>query len=144
MSLPVSGKSEVLIPKGIVLIDQNDLYTHIFSNFINYPSITNKFIVFTVTEYIRSLTQFQIPVQHYVYELVINAIVKDKAFYQLHQFLMCHVVTDSKPLVGENWNEIPILSYFINVIFALFFRRHAFYSLSREFTHLLISWHWTC
>lgn len=99
MSLPVSGKSEIVTPKGTILVDQNDLYTNIFSNFQNYPNITNQYIIFAVTEFIRSLTQYQIPVQHYLYELVINAIVKDKAFFQLHQFLMCHVVTDSKPLV---------------------------------------------
>lgn len=99
MSLPVSGKAERVTPKGIVLVDQQDLYTNIFSNFPNCDNITDQYIVIILTEYIRSLTQFQIPVQHYIYELVIHAMVRQKAFYQLHQFLQYHVVTDSKPLV---------------------------------------------
>jgi hypothetical protein len=57
--------------------------------------------VIFLTEYIRSLSQFQIPVQHYIYELVIHAMVRQKEFYQLHQFLQYHVVSDSKPLVSN-------------------------------------------
>jgi len=100
MALPTSGRLEPLRPKGIVLLDQQDLYTNIFSNFQNTEAegVTDQYTIFVVTEYIRSLAQFQIPVNHYIYELVINAMVRRKSFYQLHQFLMCHVVTDSKPL----------------------------------------------
>lgn len=100
MSLPVSGKTDVLAPKGSVLIDQQDLYTHIFSKFPNCGSFTDKHIVFVLTEYIRSLTMYRIPVQHYIYELVIHAMVRQKAFYQLHQFLQNYVVNDSKHLVS--------------------------------------------
>lgn len=99
MSLPVHGKSERLASKGIVLVDQQDLYTHIFSNFANCSNVTDQFVVIILTEYIRSLSQFQIPVQHYIYELILHAMVRQKAFYQLHQFLQYHVVSDSKPLV---------------------------------------------
>ena len=98
MALPTSGKFEVLTTKGNILIDQQDLYTNIFSNFPNCDKITDQYIIFALTEYIRSLTKYQIPVQHYIYELIFNAMVRQKAFYQLHQFLEYHVVTDSKPL----------------------------------------------
>lgn len=46
----------------------------------------------------RSLTEHGIPVQHYLHELVITTLVQRKAYYQLHQLLQYHVVTDSKPL----------------------------------------------
>ncbi|KAL5016981.1 hypothetical protein ScPMuIL_006570 [Solemya velum] len=36
--------------------------------------------------------------QHYLYELIINILVHNNCFYQLHQFLQYHVLTDSKPL----------------------------------------------
>ncbi|ODN05239.1 hypothetical protein Ocin01_01457, partial [Orchesella cincta] len=98
MSLPVSGKTDVLVPKGSILVDQQDLYTNIFSNFPNCETVTDRYIVFVLTEYIRSLTQYRIPVQHYIYELVIHAMVRQKAFYQLHQFLQNYVVNDSKHL----------------------------------------------
>lgn len=105
MALPISGKSEVMKPKACVLIDQQDLYTTIFSNFPTKKHVTDLYIVFILTEYIRSLNEFRIPVQHYIYELVINAMVRQKAFYQLHQFLQYHVVSDSKPLVKKGFFE---------------------------------------
>ena len=36
--------------------------------------------------------------QHYLYELIINILVRNNCFYQLHQFLQYHVLADSKPL----------------------------------------------
>ncbi|XP_070554842.1 regulator of MON1-CCZ1 complex-like isoform X7 [Ptychodera flava] len=60
--------------------------------------VKHKFIVAVLMEYIRSLNQYQIPVQHYLYELVINTLVQNNFFYQLHQFLQYHVLSDSKPL----------------------------------------------
>jgi hypothetical protein len=46
-------------------------------------------------EYLRSLNQFHLPVNHYIYELVINLLVSNQRYYQLHQFLQYHVVRDS-------------------------------------------------
>ncbi|PSN57717.1 Uncharacterized protein C0J52_00327 [Blattella germanica] len=70
---------------------------------------SGKFIVWVLLEYIRSLNDYQIPVQHYLYELVINSLVQHKAYYQLHQLLQYHVVTDSKPLVS-------MLIYFLKML----------------------------
>ncbi|XP_055489431.1 regulator of MON1-CCZ1 complex [Leucoraja erinacea] len=60
--------------------------------------LPHKFISAVLMEYIRSLNQFQIPVQHYLYELVIKTLVQHSMFYMLHQFLQYHVLSDSKPL----------------------------------------------
>ncbi|KAG1694155.1 Regulator of MON1-CCZ1 complex [Nymphon striatum] len=82
----------------IILIDQSDMYTHVFSIFQDNKNVEWKFVVAVLVEYIRSLNQFTIPVQHYLYELVINTLVQNNSFYQLHQFLQYHVLSDSKPL----------------------------------------------
>uniref|UniRef100_A0A673GRH1 Uncharacterized protein n=1 Tax=Sinocyclocheilus rhinocerous TaxID=307959 RepID=A0A673GRH1_9TELE len=76
------------------VIDQSDMYTHVLSDFTE----KHKFIIAVLMEYIRSLNQFQIPVQHYLYELVIKTLVQHNLFYMLHQFLQYHVLSDSKPL----------------------------------------------
>ncbi|KAK3089040.1 hypothetical protein FSP39_000342 [Pinctada imbricata] len=81
-----------------VIIDQSDMYTHVFSVFEDNKDIKYKFMVAVIIEYIRSLNQCAIPVQHYLYELIINILVPNNCFYQLHQFLQYHVLTDSKPL----------------------------------------------
>ncbi|KAG7222957.1 hypothetical protein INR49_029179 [Caranx melampygus] len=62
------------------------------------PGVSHKFIIAVLMEYIRSLNQFQITVQHYLYELVIKTLVQHNLFYMLHQFLQYHVLSDSKPL----------------------------------------------
>ncbi|TRY90255.1 hypothetical protein DNTS_005111 [Danionella cerebrum] len=80
------------------VIDQSDMYTHVLSSFSEKKGVKHKFIIAVLMEYIRSLNQFQIPVQHYLYELVIKTLVQHNLFYMLHQFLQYHVLSDSKPL----------------------------------------------
>ncbi|XP_076238006.1 regulator of MON1-CCZ1 complex protein bulli [Calliopsis andreniformis] len=80
-----------------LLLDQSDMYSHILSKFPE-NTIEPKMIVWVLLEYIRSLAEHGIPVQHYLHELVITTLVQRKAYYQLHQLLQYHVVADSKPL----------------------------------------------
>ena len=81
------------------VIDQSDMYTHVLSVFTEKKEAPHKFTIAVLMEYIRSLNQFQIAVQHYLYELVIKTLVQHNLFYTLHQFLQYHVLSDSKPLV---------------------------------------------
>ncbi|KAJ7387030.1 Regulator of MON1-CCZ1 complex [Desmophyllum pertusum] len=80
------------------VITQEDMYSHVLSMFVENKNIKYKFMVAVLVEYIRSLNQFEIEVEHYLYELIINLLVHNKCFYQLHQFLQYHVISDSKPL----------------------------------------------
>uniref|UniRef100_A0A8C5A8Z3 Mic1 domain-containing protein n=1 Tax=Gadus morhua TaxID=8049 RepID=A0A8C5A8Z3_GADMO len=80
------------------VIDQSDMYTHVLSSFTERKGVCHKFIIAVLMEYIRSLNQSQITVQHYLYELVIKTLVQHNRFYMLHQFLQYHVLSDSKPL----------------------------------------------
>ncbi|XP_073187491.1 regulator of MON1-CCZ1 complex isoform X4 [Lepidochelys kempii] len=80
------------------VIDQSDMYTHVLSVFTEKKEAPHKFTIAVLMEYIRSLNQFQIAVQHYLYELVIKTLVQHNRFYMLHQFLQYHVLSDSKPL----------------------------------------------
>ncbi|KAL8612030.1 hypothetical protein ACOMHN_012929 [Nucella lapillus] len=93
-----SASSSSSGPRPKVIIDQSDMFTHVFSVFEEHKDIPYKFMVAVLIEYIRSLNQFNIPVQHFLYELVINILVNNNCFYQLHQFLQYHVLGDSKPL----------------------------------------------
>ena len=80
------------------VLEQNDLYTKVFSPFVDNQSIGYKFVAAVLLEYIRSLNFFKIPVEYYMNEFIINLLVQKKLFYQLHQFLQYHVLSDSKPL----------------------------------------------
>lgn len=83
--------------KHKLLLDQSDMYSHILSKF-SENTIEPKMIIWVLLEYIRSLAEHGIPVQHYLHELIITTLVHRKAYYQLHQLLQYHVVADSKPL----------------------------------------------
>lgn len=101
LSVSPARPAAPVLPKALVAIDQSDMYTNVFSRFADRRADMaggGKFVVWVLLEYIRSLTDFHIPVQHYLHELVINALVQHKAYYQLHQLLQYHVVSDSKPL----------------------------------------------
>eukprot|EP01114_Cavostelium_apophysatum_P014998 TRINITY_DN4005_c0_g1_i1.p1 TRINITY_DN4005_c0_g1~~TRINITY_DN4005_c0_g1_i1.p1 ORF type:complete len:705 (-),score=193.70 TRINITY_DN4005_c0_g1_i1:47-2161(-) len=80
---------------GYDIIDQNDLYGHVFLPIEEEKGLDYKFIIAVVTEYIRSLNFNHIQVEPYLNELLINFLVRHKRFYQLHQLLQYHVVSDS-------------------------------------------------
>nr|XP_025129313.1 regulator of MON1-CCZ1 complex isoform X2 [Bubalus bubalis] len=80
------------------VVDQSDMYTHVLSVFTEKKETPHKFVIAVLMEYIRSLNQFQITVQHYLHELVIRTLVQHSLFSTLHQFLQYHVLSDSKPL----------------------------------------------
>lgn len=81
-----------------VLITQKDVYTQVFVPFVDNKEMPYKFLVAVVVEYIRSLNKLAIVVEHFLFEMVMNILIENKCFYQLHQFLQYHVISDSKPL----------------------------------------------
>ncbi|XP_023219374.1 uncharacterized protein C18orf8 homolog [Centruroides sculpturatus] len=93
----VAGAQLSIMPKPVIVCDQSDMYT-VFSVFEVSEDSNYKYIVAILVEYIRSLTQYQLPVQHFLHELLINHLVQHRCFYQLHQFLQYQILTDSKPL----------------------------------------------
>ncbi|XP_029516908.1 regulator of MON1-CCZ1 complex-like isoform X3 [Oncorhynchus nerka] len=103
------------------VIDQSDMYTHVLSSFSEKKDTSHKFIIAVLMEYIRSLNQVQITVQHYLYELVIKMLVQHKLFYMLHQFLQYHVLSDSKPLVIQ---QLLHTAQLFHGLFAAVSRKH--------------------
>ncbi|XP_031692109.1 regulator of MON1-CCZ1 complex-like isoform X5 [Oncorhynchus kisutch] len=103
------------------VIDQSDMYTHVLSSFSEKKDTSHKFIIAVLMEYIRSLNQVQITVQHYLYELVIKMLVQHNLFYMLHQFLQYHVLSDSKPLVNQ---QLLHTAQLFHGLFAAVSRKH--------------------
>ena len=117
-SFEVFGNSNSQLPSGLtskdgingtppakVILDQADLYTNLFCPLLEQlgNSRTNlKRIISYILEYSRSLEDEQIPVQHFLNELLINLLVQNGSWYQLHQLLQYHVIADSKPLGSIN------------------------------------------
>ena len=85
-----------------VVLDQADIYTNILSPLLELAtldqSISIKRVIAIVIEYLRSLSERQIPAQHFLYEILINLFVRSNQWYQLHQLLQYHIIADTKPL----------------------------------------------
>jgi hypothetical protein len=57
-----------------------------------------KFATSVIIEYIRSLNDYNIPVQFVIYELLVNLLINNNQFFQLQQLIQYQVLTDSKQL----------------------------------------------
>lgn len=85
------------IGDSVVSVTQADMYTHVFVPIEGRdpPLLDTKYVVGVITEYIRSLNFHHVAVTPFLYELLINFLVSNSRWYQLHQFLQYHVVSDS-------------------------------------------------
>ena len=96
----LGGSASDLLPgrKYRNAVGQREIYTKVFVPFSDNPDMYYQFMVAVAIEYIRSLNKFQISVEHFLFELVMMLLIQNKCFYQLHQFLQYHVISDSKAL----------------------------------------------
>eukprot|EP01130_Rhizamoeba_saxonica_P017512 TRINITY_DN8507_c0_g1_i3.p1 TRINITY_DN8507_c0_g1~~TRINITY_DN8507_c0_g1_i3.p1 ORF type:complete len:488 (-),score=102.44 TRINITY_DN8507_c0_g1_i3:23-1486(-) len=82
--------------QGYMVITQEDFYNEILLPVEDAGDGDNtQYLFAVVVEYIRSLEFEKITVQSFIYEFVIDLLVRHNRFYQLHQFLQYHVVNDS-------------------------------------------------
>jgi hypothetical protein len=88
----VEDKTPSYIP---VVVSQLDMYNHIFMPIEDAKHVEVKYFSAVLIEYIRSLNYFLVPVEHYIYKLVIDVLIRNNRFYQLHQFLQYHIISDS-------------------------------------------------
>ncbi|KNC49841.1 uncharacterized protein AMSG_11941 [Thecamonas trahens ATCC 50062] len=84
---------------GFAIIEQKEIYSFVLASMVEEArELTPKFKLAVLMEYIRSLSFNSRPVQHYLYELIINLLVAEAKFHQLHQLIQYHVVMDSTPV----------------------------------------------
>lgn len=85
---------EVMTHDGRIVISQHDLYRRVFA-FMEETMEDYAYVVVIVTEYIRSLNDLNIPVESYIYEVIVNVLVRNGQYFKLHQLLQYHVIADS-------------------------------------------------
>eukprot|EP00002_Diphylleia_rotans_P014044 TRINITY_DN2732_c0_g1_i8.p1 TRINITY_DN2732_c0_g1~~TRINITY_DN2732_c0_g1_i8.p1 ORF type:complete len:654 (+),score=72.38 TRINITY_DN2732_c0_g1_i8:52-2013(+) len=85
----------------MAIIDQDDFYKHVFCPIGDSKSCDFKYLLGVCMEYVRSLLNNGLKVQHFIYHFIIDLLVKNKAYYQLHQFLQYHVISDSLPVACQ-------------------------------------------
>ena len=107
-------------------LDQNDICSvlNLFSTMVSMSSMNNtlnydrslsivtadvlldeqdsnknvKFAVSIILEYIRSLNEYNIPVEYSIFEILVDLIVKSNQFFQLQQLIQYQVLSDSVKL----------------------------------------------
>lgn len=84
-------------PPPTVVLDQPDLFTHLFSSTSSH-SIPVDRLQAGLVELLLCLARHSIPPRQFFHELLINLAVKSGKFYQLHQLLQYGVLGDSKPV----------------------------------------------
>eukprot|EP00026_Physarum_polycephalum_P003513 Phypoly_transcript_03526.p1 GENE.Phypoly_transcript_03526~~Phypoly_transcript_03526.p1 ORF type:complete len:724 (+),score=109.83 Phypoly_transcript_03526:179-2350(+) len=96
---PPQAHASPSTPRGdsTIAVTQADMYAHVFMTIEarEPPLLDAKYLVGVLTEYIRSLNFHHLLVTPFLYELLINFLVSNKKWSQLHQFLQYHVVSDS-------------------------------------------------
>ncbi|XP_050703491.1 regulator of MON1-CCZ1 complex-like isoform X4 [Eriocheir sinensis] len=111
-SVSFSGQASGGVERRVVVVEQPDMYSAVLAPLMEEAEkvekegkgtvadrkVSVRAVVGVVVEYVRSLGAVGVTVQHFLYELVITALVRTQHFYQLHQLLQYHVLADSKPL----------------------------------------------
>lgn len=86
--------------KIAITIDQKDVLTHFFEMF-QEDCVGPSLAIAIIFEYINSLVMHKIPVEYFIYEFLIDCLIKTGNYYQMQQFLQYHVFSDSKPLACQ-------------------------------------------
>lgn len=94
-SLEQQGKRDAKICPRYIEIMQSDLFEYFFSSIDEDKRLSPEYIISVLTEYIRSLSFNRISVEPYLYGKLIQVIVRAGKFYQLHQLIQYHVISDS-------------------------------------------------
>ncbi len=94
-----TGSEETLIVNslGYPVVEQVDIYTHVLHPIDEEKSIDTLELIPIVVEYIRSLKNYRIPVQHFIQKFLIELLVKAQELHLLHSFVQYKVISDSRP-----------------------------------------------
>uniref|UniRef100_H2ZH33 Mic1 domain-containing protein n=1 Tax=Ciona savignyi TaxID=51511 RepID=H2ZH33_CIOSA len=82
--------------RDCVVIDQNDMMSHVLEFFVSDCNITYGFKISVLMEYVKSLEGFRIKTKPLLHELLIDTLVQNGGFLMLQQLVRHRVVEDSK------------------------------------------------
>ena len=95
--------------KGQMIIDQRDMYADVFSMVAS--EVDEHYFSKVMIEYLRSLMSHKVEVEHFLHEMLIMVLVKNKWYTQLQMLLQYHVVDDSAPVAYQLLSIKPSSDY---------------------------------
>lgn len=81
--------------EGYLVIEQEQIYTNVLLPVEEENLVDSEYLVAVAVEYIRTLNYQHIVVKSFLYEFIIDQLVRHNRYYQLHQFIQYHVIADS-------------------------------------------------
>lgn len=85
---------------GYIIISQLDVYHSIFLS-LHEDNCPADILIPAVVEYLRSVCRHYLRPERVLNELLVNLLVSDKRYYELHQYLQYHILTDSLPIAEK-------------------------------------------
>jgi hypothetical protein len=95
LDINVVGEPQVRTRRGLAVISQQDMYTQVFLP-LEEKGVPWKILISVLMTYVTSLTQHaQLQVDSDIYGFIIDLLVRNKQYYQLHQLLQLRVISDT-------------------------------------------------
>ncbi len=92
---PLSRSRQIARTEGYLVLEQEVIYTDVLVPVEEMNALDSQYLTSVAVEYVRTLNYQHIPVKSFLYEFIIDQLVRNNRFYQLHQFLQYHVIADS-------------------------------------------------
>lgn len=92
---PRLPRQPVTRTEGYLVIEQEQMYTNVLLPVEEEGLVDSAYLVAVAVEYIRTLNYQHIVVKSFLYEFIIDQLVRHNRYYQLHQFIQYHVIADS-------------------------------------------------
>lgn len=75
--------------KDLAIVDQLDMHNEVLYSLVEDApeDVDSKYTIAILVEYFRSLNEQRIPVEHVLYKLLVDALIKSNRQQQLHQYL---------------------------------------------------------
>lgn len=90
----INENGDTFLKDGRVIITQEDIYTQFFVLMEENPK-DRQFNFCIIDAYINSLNNFNIEVKPFIYNSMVDNLVRNNSFFKLHQLLQYRVVPDS-------------------------------------------------
>lgn len=97
----INEHKNVRSERGLAIITQHEMFTQVFCPLEDTPNFDYKVLVTVLLAYVNSLSVFKIPAESYIHELIINLLIRNKRYYQLHQLIQYRVISDSLPVACQ-------------------------------------------
>ena len=81
--------------EGYLVVEQEQIYTHVLVPVEEDGTLDSRYLVAVLLEYVRTLNYQHIAVKSFLYEFLIDQLVRSNRYYELHQLLQYHVIADS-------------------------------------------------